>query len=1464
MKKNNNITRGNYSIAMAVLIVMLFLSKPVVSQLTVQPNPTLKEITDAIVGPGFNVQAATLNCPNGAFALFNGVASNIGITDGVLLTSGSVQEAIGPNDTESSGVNNGAPGDNQLDVLSGSTTFDGCVLEMDLIPSCDTMRINYVFGSEEYPEFVGQEFNDVFAFFVSGPGIVGSENVALIPGTTTPVSVNSVNNASNTQYYFDNSGGNTIQYDGFTTVLEGKIGVQICETYHLKMAIADVVDGIYESGVFIQGNSVKCNNIIYTEQVRNVSGMEACNNGSFTFCRDGDISQPYDINIKLSGTAINGVDYQTIPNTITIPAGDTCITVEIIPIDDGVLELDETIEIVYQPGPCPIGDTISLVLKDPIPLNAGPDVEICSGLSKRIGKDSIPGATYSWEPNTGLDNPTSLKPVLTLTNLTAAPITYEYIQTANNGVCDIKDTVLVTVFPNPNVVFSASSACVNSMVDFTDLTNPDIGVDWNWDFGDNYLDITQNPSHQYTVAGDKTVSLTITDTAGCKGTNSEIISIWALPIADFLAEDACQGDSVVFTNQGETQNGSGGGIASSAWDFGDFSAVSPDVNPAHIYTLAAIYNAELTVISDSGCAHSTTKQVNVRAKPLADFLNDTICKHGEMDFDDNSTISNGIITTYDWNFGDGSTLNGEENLLHVYSADGTFDVSLKVSSGYNCSDSITKTVLVLPLPAAGFYGENVCVESSTQFTDTSSTGGNGVIDTWKWNFDNSFISQAQNPKVTLSDTGIHYVTLIATTNKGCADTVSGQVTVLPLPLVEFGPVDVCETVENRFENLSSSVYTWDSISNYEWDFGDNTVASFDKNPTHTFAQLGEYQVTLIVTTDSGCVEEKTKSVYVHGKPVVTFEANDVCIHAESKFVNTSSVGDGYVKKLYWDFAGLFTDSMIHYPNYTFDSVGVYPVTLTAISNYGCVDSATQNVYVNAKPIAVASTIPDHCLGKQIQLNASQSSSVNGSINQYEWNYGDGFVNSGETNSYTYPLEGDYVISLVIKDEKGCRDTLVDSITVIGLPEMEVVTDNLCFGDSSFFGVKFEMGSDFNIADITWDFGDGTVALGDTAPSHFYNEIGDFYGSVKVESDSGCVVQENLNLTVYSSPFGGFVVDTVCKEQPSKFISQALPPQGSFINKWQYVFPDGTVGGTSNYNHVFDSAGTFNVMQIVETNNGCRDTVIQIAKVYPIPVLDFSVGSVEGCAPYCTQFDGDITVENAEVTFTEWDFGNGNVSTSTNPTFCFEEEGDFSMSLTVENSLGCSVTKTKDSFIKVYPSPVAGFFVDWNNLSESNPTVQIVNTSFFLDRIVWDFGDGKTGTSTGNTSHTFDSVGTYLVSQVVDNEYGCTDTAWQRVNVREDKGIYIPNAFTPGVSRGINDTFYPVVHGALRDADYTMYIYDRWGNLVFTAHELTEAWDGSFLGKEVQEDVYVYKITFLPEGAEDDDYIMYKGHVSVIK
>lgn len=239
------------------LILLLVLSKLSFSQLTVDTIDTAQQLVNTIVGPDYTVSNVKINCATLAIGTFTGT-SNVGFEKGIVLTTGLATSAKGPNDKTNAGRNLNRSGDLQLDTLTGSETFDGCAIEFDFIPTCDTLKINYVFGSEEYPEYATKSFTDVLAFFVSGPGITGTRNIATVPGTTLPVSVNSINATTNSQYYVSNTSGTSIQYDGFTTPLIATQSVVPHSTYHLKIVIADGTDAIYDSGIFIKAGSITC------------------------------------------------------------------------------------------------------------------------------------------------------------------------------------------------------------------------------------------------------------------------------------------------------------------------------------------------------------------------------------------------------------------------------------------------------------------------------------------------------------------------------------------------------------------------------------------------------------------------------------------------------------------------------------------------------------------------------------------------------------------------------------------------------------------------------------------------------------------------------------------------------------------------------------------------------------------------------------------------------------------------------------------------------------------------------------------------------------------------------------------------------------------------------------------------------------------------------------------------------
>lgn len=232
-------------------MVAALLSK---AQLTIDANYNWQQLIPTILGGScVQVSNVTFNSNQNASARFVTQNGFLGINGGLLITTGKAIDATGPNDTPSKGDDLSQQGDNTLTSLSGNQTYDAVILEFDFMSAeDDTVYIRYVFASEEYPEFVNSQYNDVFGFFVSGPGISGQQNIALIPGTNTPVAINNVNQFAFNQFYVDNTDSVECQYDGYTTPFIATFIAQAGQTYHLKIAIADAGDGIYDSGVFLE------------------------------------------------------------------------------------------------------------------------------------------------------------------------------------------------------------------------------------------------------------------------------------------------------------------------------------------------------------------------------------------------------------------------------------------------------------------------------------------------------------------------------------------------------------------------------------------------------------------------------------------------------------------------------------------------------------------------------------------------------------------------------------------------------------------------------------------------------------------------------------------------------------------------------------------------------------------------------------------------------------------------------------------------------------------------------------------------------------------------------------------------------------------------------------------------------------------------------------------------------------
>lgn len=490
--------RSFFSTAVTVAIIFWCgLKAP--AQVNITANQTAASLAQRLAGPGITISNAVLTCPSGANGTFGVQSSNLGLDSGIVLSTGLV---LNINDAEQglTSSNNTANGDPDLQSLSGaSLTRDACILEFDMKPKGEAVQFDYVFASEEYINSVCGPYNDAFAFFISGPGISGTVNMARVPGTAIPVTVNTINNgipgplgslvnctgmgpgSPFTAYYVDNTGGATIAYRGFTTVLTAANPVIPCETYHLKITIADAQNALYDSGVFIKAGSLQSNSFTVSAQGAVATPAQpfiarGCTPGSFTFSRSQPKPTAQLLQLQVSGSALPGVDYAPLPATVTIPANATSVSVPVnalLPAGGARTLKVAIVSPVSCDGLQELTDSATIQILDP-PQAAilTPDTALClgSGISLRVsGANNL---NYNWSPAAGINNPGQKEPVVN------PVVTTTYTLTAslpNSGCAPVTDAVTIEVIPAPQSVDAGAelNLCINTPLQFSPEVVPD-------------------------------------------------------------------------------------------------------------------------------------------------------------------------------------------------------------------------------------------------------------------------------------------------------------------------------------------------------------------------------------------------------------------------------------------------------------------------------------------------------------------------------------------------------------------------------------------------------------------------------------------------------------------------------------------------------------------------------------------------------------------------------------------------------------------------------------------------------------------------------------------------------------------------------------------------------------------------------------------------------------------------------
>lgn len=536
--------------------------------ITLDTSILTSDIVDAVKTPATTVTVTNVDCPTGAYGTFKYPSdqNDLGLQTGLVLTSGQALNVLGPNNV-TGGIffDNDGLGDPDLDYLSNDPnqeSNDACVIELDVFAATDELSFEYVFGSEEYPEFVN-DFNDIFAFFVSGPGIVGdpnltnnAKNIALIPGTNNPVEINSVNNLLNWEYYRSNELGEALQYDGLTSdklgikkPLTARTSVIPCNTYHLKLAVADRGDFIYDSGVFvseIQGGTPNLN-------VQFASGIdyfiESCSgvDDQLKISLNQPIDKTLSFQVSIGGTATLGVDYLlNMPNVVTFVPGNTQLLFPIVPIADNLNEGTETITITLSNNfgcGTVIYKVLTVELKDDaeVQVVGGDTLIVCSGATYQLlAKGAV---NFEWAPADSVSNPF-------ISNPTIKPKVDQWLQvTGTIGACSDVDSVFIHISdPKINVVALAdTNICVGASVPLQAINNNNgQGISWTPNVG-----LSSNSGEFVTAKPSQTTTYTATLTKeGCSVKDAVTIQVDTLffPALNFLDTTVCQNYPVKLAN----------------------------------------------------------------------------------------------------------------------------------------------------------------------------------------------------------------------------------------------------------------------------------------------------------------------------------------------------------------------------------------------------------------------------------------------------------------------------------------------------------------------------------------------------------------------------------------------------------------------------------------------------------------------------------------------------------------------------------------------------------------------------------------------------------------------------------------------------------------------------------------------------------------------------------------------------
>jgi gliding motility-associated-like protein len=1050
-----NPIRRSFNLVTALIACVLF---PVFSfaQITVTPGSTAFGLASALSGSGVIILAPVLTCNTAANGTFTtGATDPVGVSTGITLMSGEVSlmaaaASVGPE----SSFFTPSLSDAELATLAGGTTNDACVLEFDFKAAGDTIKFDYVFASEEYPEFACSGFNDVFGFLISG-GVTAAAttyatpyNIARVPGTNIPVCINSVNSAPTGtpyaiagcsslgpgspfgMYYVDNAASTFLVFDGKTTVLQAVAAVSPCDTYHLKLGIADVGDNAYNSAVFIKGGSLTSTTTTLVSAT-GTSGLpyciRGCGPGNFVFTIPTRRTSPFVVHYNILGTAVNGYDYTTIPDSVIIPVTDTFAilninTTLVPPAGPKVVTLEILNEDPCHPGVFTPGGTASLTILDSFNFRIlTPDTSICAGqyvhlvaVGDTVFDDIL---NYTWTPSTTISDDTLL-----ITDATpVVTTTYTLTATAPAVLGCIPQTKAVTISIYPNPVITVDSHLVKTCLGVPVAMNvyttppPGVGYTYNWSPGLG-LSSTSTPSTIVTptLLGDITYTVTVYPTLLAACASEETITVHTLP-NDFVLNNndtaICIGDFVQTSISGSAEFN---------WRWRPPTGVSDTtiMEPVITPTVSGGYTVTASYAHCPDMVHDFYIEVDHPA-PLV-LVKDTICIPMTYTIDLTVPGSTGFgegYYSYQWTPATYVSNDTIPNPIITPTLPGAYSYTVTVQPhAVSCAVNDVIDLYVLPNTINIVTPDTaICRGMPVQVI----ANGNSLFN-YQWLPTAGIaISNVVSPFITPDTSAWYKVGVSFHLCPTFYDSI--RIDVQPVPEVHVGNNRfVCEADTIRL--TANVIPGWYNSYSYSWAPAANLNSSTDRSVILTGVDTGMVVVT--VTTPAGCKGADSVDIVVLPANFAAIEPEmNFCPHDSAVLVPTGGV------YYHWTPAMYLSSEKAAQP--VIKPITDQSYTIVATNNYGCRDT----IYFDAKvyPGAVFN------LTDSVRLFPGESYQIDPQTNctQFSWTPSGGLSGKFIANPLATPeVSTWYVVSGVT--EHGCKtkDSImifVDEGAIVGVP-----------------------------------------------------------------------------------------------------------------------------------------------------------------------------------------------------------------------------------------------------------------------------------------------------------------------------------------------------------------------------------------------------------------------------------------------